>query len=196
MRMRIMGGQLRGRSYKVRTDDRIRPISSRIKKSLFDILAPRLAGARVLDLFAGTGAVGLEALSRGAACAFFVDSSRKMVDGIESALSGMGLGDRGKAQVGDALEDLSWVPHRGGAAAFDIVFMGPPYRDTENRPFAYSGRALARVAESGLLAPDAVVISQHHAKEQVPEVSGLERVRREKYGDSDLDFYRAKGPAA
>lgn len=190
--MRILGGRLRGRRFTVETDARVKPISSRIKKSLFDILRPRLAGARVLDLFAGTGAVGIEALSCGAASAFFVDLDHKSVAAIAATLARLGLAERGLAQPGDALGDLSWIRFRGGAPAFDLIFLGPPYRDTANRPLAYSARALARVVEAGLLAPGGVAVSQRHVKEHVPEIAGLERFRREKYGDSTLDFYRAK----
>ncbi|MBI4371378.1 MAG: RsmD family RNA methyltransferase [Elusimicrobia bacterium] len=193
--MRILAGVHRGRPLRsVSKDLPVKPISSRIKKSVFDILRPRLAGARVLDLYAGTGAVGLEALSRGAACAFFVDRDKRCLAVIERNLRDFGFTGRGKAAWGDVLQDLSWIPFRAGAAAFDLVYLGPPYRDEEDRPLAYSSASLARVAEAGLLAPEGWALLQHHAKEDVAVPAGLERFRRERYGDTYVDFLRR--PAA
>ena len=189
--MRILAGGSRGRRFKsVPKSLPVKPISSRIKKSVFDILRPRLGGARVLDLYAGTGSVGLEALSRGAASAFFVDKDRRCLAVIEENLRSLGFSDRGKTSFGDVLQDLSWVSFRAGAGSFDIVYLGPPYRDEEDRPLAYSTPSLARVLEAGLLAPDGLALVQHHVKEELQVPAGWERFRREKYGDTFVDFVR------
>jgi 16S rRNA (guanine(966)-N(2))-methyltransferase RsmD len=190
--MRIMAGESRGRRFKsVPKDFPVKPISSRIKKSVFDILRPRLAGAKFLDLYAGTGSVGLEALSRGAESAFFVDYDKRCLAVIDENLVALGLQSRGRTGQGDILQDLSWVGYRAGVSQFDIVFLGPPYRTPEDKPLSYSTPSLARVIEAGLAAPDALVIVQHHVKEEVTPPAGWERFRREKYGDSFVDFHRA-----
>jgi 16S rRNA (guanine(966)-N(2))-methyltransferase RsmD len=189
--MRIIAGQLRGRHIKGAGKDwGVRPISGRIKQSLFDIISGLTPGARLLDLFAGTGAVGIEALSRGAAFAFFVDLDRRCLELIARNLAAAGFADRGKVHFGDALSDLSWVPYRSGTSQYDLIFLGPPYKDEQKRPLAYSTRALAKVAEAGLLAPKGWAMCQHHVKEEVREPAGWVRVRREKYGDTYLDFFR------
>ena len=124
--MRIIAGASRGRWFKGTPKElTAHPISARIKKSVFDILRPRLGGARVLDLYAGTGAVGLEALSRGASSAFFVDRDKRCLAVIEENMRRLDLASKGRACYGDALQDLSWVPYRAGVAEFDIIYMGP-----------------------------------------------------------------------
>lgn len=188
--MRIIAGSLRGRTYKAKENPAVRAISGRIKKSLFDIIRGLLPDSKVLDLFAGTGAVGIEALSRGAASAVFVDLDKANVAAIEKTLVGMGLAGKGKALFGNALSDLSWLPFRCNTPQFDIIFLGPPYKDLEKRPLAYSTPALARVAEAKLLAPKGWIICQHHVREDVAPPAGFDRVRREKYGDTFLDFIR------
>ncbi|MDD5629761.1 MAG: 16S rRNA (guanine(966)-N(2))-methyltransferase RsmD [Elusimicrobia bacterium] len=189
--MRIIAGQLRGRHIKgPGKDSGVRPISGRIKQSLFDILSGLVPGARLLDLFAGTGAVGIEALSRGAGFVFFVDLERRCTELIARNLAAAGFAQRARVHFGNALSDLSWVPFRSGTAQYDLVFLGPPYKDAQKRPLSYSTPALARVAGAGLLAPRGWAVCQHHVKEQVEAPTGWVRVRREKYGDTFLDFFR------
>ena len=190
--MRIIAGRLRGRRIHTPEEPGLRPISGRIKQSLFDIIAGLVPGARFLDLFAGTGAVGLEALSRGAAFVFFVDFKTAFVERLQKNLEATGFSDRAKAQPGNVLSDLSWVGYRAGVSRFDLIFMGPPYKDESKRPLAYTSRALENVVSAGLLAPGGLVISQHHVKEEVAAPAGLAMVRREKYGDSFLSFFRAE----
>lgn len=189
--MRILAGQSRGRRFKsVSKDLPVKPISSRIKKSVFDILRPRLGGSRFLDIYAGTGSVGLEALSRGADAAFFVDMDKRCLAVIEGNLKALGLESKGKASFGDALQDLSWIAYRSGLERFDIVYLGPPYRDSQDRPLAYSTPTLARVAQAELLAEGGIILLQHHVKEDVKLPEGYEQYRREKYGDTFVDFIR------
>ncbi len=188
-----MAGQLRGRRISA-PEHGVRPISARIKKSLFDILKAVVPNARFLDLFAGSGAVGLEALSRGAQSAFFVEKNRNNRGVIEANIVKAGFGARAKVWPGDALEDLSWIPFRSGLEAFDVIFLGPPYKNEEKKPLAYSSPALARVAEAGFLAAGGVVVCQHHVKEDLAVPEGMRLVRREKYGDTYLDFLRRKAP--
>ena len=191
--MRIIAGALRGRRVKFRDQAGVRPISGRIKQSVFDIIAGLVPGAKVLDLFAGTGAVGLEALSRGAELAVFVDLSKACVAQIEQALAKTGFKSKGRALMGNALSDLSWLPFRSTIAQFDLIYMGPPYKTDEGRPLAYSTPSLAKVVEAQLLAPNGWLMLQHHVKEDVSLPPGLERFRQEKYGDTHVDFVRRAG---
>ncbi|UPT75497.1 MAG: 16S rRNA (guanine(966)-N(2))-methyltransferase RsmD [Elusimicrobiota bacterium] len=195
--MRIIAGAGRGRSLKsVPKELMVKPISARIKKSVFDILRPRLEGSRFLDLYAGTGAVGLEALSRGAASCFFVDADKRCVAVIEENLKRLGFAAKGRASFGDILQDLSWVGYRAGNSEFDIVFLGPPYRTEENVMLAYSTPSLARVAEAALLAPGGIILLQRYKKEKVELPAGYEKYREERYGDTDVEFIRRSVPAA
>lgn len=189
--MRILAGESRGRRFKsVPKSLPVKPISSRIKKSVFDILRPWLGGAKFLDLYAGTGSVGLEALSRGAESCFFVDRDKRCLAVIDENLKSLELAARGRTSYGDILQDLSWVAYRAGVSAFDLIYLGPPYRDEEDRPLHYSTPSLARVDEAGLLAPGGLIILQHHVKEEVSVPASFERYRREKYGDTFADFHR------
>jgi len=195
--MRIIAGESRGRALKsVPKEMMVKPISARIKKSVFDILRPRLGGARVLDLYAGTGAVGIEALSRGAASAFFVDADKRCVAVIEENLKRLGFAAKGRACYGDILQDLSWISFRAGVSDFDIIYMGPPYRTEDNKMLAYSTPTLARMAEANLLAPGGVALLQRYKKEKVELPVGYEKFREERYGDTDVEFIRRAVPAA
>lgn len=181
---------MRGRYVKYKDQPGVRPISGRIKQSVFDIIAGLVPGAKVLDIFAGTGAVGIEALSRGAELAVFVDLSKACVAQIEGALAKTGFKAKGRPLMGNALSDLSWLPFRGGVQQFDLIYMGPPYKDEEARPLAYSTPSLARVCEAGLLKPEGWIMLQHHVKEKVEVPAGYERFRQMKYGDTFVDFIR------
>lgn len=194
--MRIIAGESRGRALKsVPKEMMVKPISARIKKSVFDILRPRLGGARVLDLYAGTGAVGIEALSRGAGFAFFIDADKRCVAVIEQNLKILNLAAKGRASYGDILQDLSWVGYRAGMSEFDIIYMGPPYRTEDNTMLAYSTPTLARVAEANLLAPGGIMLLQRYKKEKVVLPDGYEKYREERYGDTDVEFIRRSPPA-
>lgn len=196
--MRIIAGDMRGRRLKSVPKDYIktRPISGRIKQSVFDIIAGLVPGSRFLDLYAGTGAVGMEALSRGAGFVFFIEMDRRCVSVIEANIELGGFKHCAKVHPGNILSELSWVPFRSGQKQFDLVFLGPPYKDEQKRPLSYSTPSLARVVEAGLLAPKGWMISQHQVKEEVQAPAGCVRTRREKYGDSYVDFFRWEtGPA-
>jgi 16S rRNA (guanine966-N2)-methyltransferase len=188
--MRIIAGGQRGRWFKsVPKDLPVKPISARIKKSVFDILRPRLQGAHFLDLYAGVGAVGLEALSRGAASCLFIDKDKRCLEVIEGNLKRLGL-PGGRATYGDCRQDLSWIPFRGGRAQYDLIYCDPPYRDEEDRPLDYGTESLARVAEAGLLAPDGVLMIQRSRRAKVEAPAGFEVYRVERYGDTEVEFLR------
>jgi 16S rRNA (guanine966-N2)-methyltransferase len=166
-----------------------RPLTDRVKQTLFAVLEPELEGAVVLDLFAGSGAGGIEALSRGAARAVLVDKDGGAVRVIHENLRRTGLGDRARVVRRDA---LGWLADPAGAGAegpFDIVVVDPPYADSVSL-----GRALEQVAAH--VRPGGVVVSKHFWRDAPPAVVGLLASERERrFGETALTFYRRRETA-
>ena len=177
--MRIIAGTLKGRRLDAPDWPGLRPTSDRLRETLFNILAPRIRGARVLDGYAGTGAVGLEALSRGAAHVTFIEQDRRAQQLIESNLRNCGVSDRyAIIRAGFAAAALS-------AGEFDLVFLDPPYEAAE--------LTAALEAAAPLVGPEALLILEHATRDAAPEAIGtLERTRQVAHGDSTLAFYRRK----
>jgi 16S rRNA (guanine966-N2)-methyltransferase len=175
--MRVIAGTLKGRRLKTPSWDGLRPTSDKLRETLFNILAPRIAGARVLDGFAGTGAIGIEALSRGAAHVTFVEQDRRGQALIADNLAHCGVADGYvmiRASVSRALADLR-------AESFDIMIFDPPY---EHQPGATLDAAADRLAPNGLL------VLEHARRHTAPESAGrLVRTRQVVAGDSALSFY-------
>lgn len=190
--MRIIAGTARGRRiFSVSKNLPVKPISDRIKQSLFDILRPRIPGAKWLDLFAGTGNVSLEALSRGALKAVMVDKEPACIKNMHRNLEHLGFTARATVLRGDILKPLGWLLAYSDNDGYDIIFMGPPYRDINNKMLALSGPALQNVAQANLLAPKGVLVIQTHKTEEFAIPLGLEVFRTEKYGDTLVRFLRA-----
>ena len=167
--MRIIAGTRRGRKiFSIPKDKFVKPASARIRQSLFDILRPYITGAVFLDLYAGTGSVGLEAMSRGAAKTVFVERDGLCMKVIEKNIAALGFSDQAKALKGDVLSGLKWLEHFADYKGYDIVFMGPPYRTEENLPLFYSMKTLEMLAAAGITSPGARVIVQHHKKKKFP----------------------------
>jgi 16S rRNA (guanine966-N2)-methyltransferase len=174
--MRVIAGELRSRRLKSIPGLATRPTPDRLRETLFDILAPRIAGALFLDAYAGTGAVGIEALSRGARHAFFLERSRQALEVIRENLGALGLEARATVVTGPVLLTLNRYPA-------DIVFADPPY-EVEREYTAL----LDRIAE---MRPPLAII-QHSVHRALPEThSGLQRTRVVKQGDNALSFYEA-----
>ncbi|MGQ0644154.1 MAG: 16S rRNA (guanine(966)-N(2))-methyltransferase RsmD [Elusimicrobiota bacterium] len=192
--MRIQSGSARGRKLKSRPKGyEVRPILARIRKSLFDILRPRIGGTAFLDLYAGIGTVGLEALSNGASRAVFVDIDKTSLQRIQRNTEDMRFLDRAEIRRGDATQNLLWL----GGRTFDLIFLGPPYKDESKNPLALTVPTLSRILEAGLAGPDTWIIAQHHKKESLDAAPpALELFRRNVYGDSVLSFFRLKPAAA
>lgn len=188
MTLRVQSGTARGRALKaLPKGHEVRPILARMRKSLFDILRPDLPGALFLDLFAGTGMVGIEALSNGAARAVFVDASGASLKMISTNLSALGFADRSETVKADVAQSLRVLSGR----VFDIIFLGPPYKDGQGTPLALSSPALERVAEAGLAGPGTRVVLQRHEKESLSGTEATWEVLREKeYGDTRMTFLR------
>ena len=140
-----------------------------------------------MDLFAGSGAVGLEALSRGAHSATFVDMNPNCLSIIRQNLSKLQLFERARLVRADITKDLSYA---GGP--FDIIFMGPPYHDAAWNALSLTMPALKEIVRASLLKPDGLVIGQHHAKEIVSETPEWDLYRQESYGDTRLSFFRRR----
>jgi len=191
MSIRVQSGTARGRAIKsLPVGLEVRPILARIRKSLFDILRPRLAESRFLDLFAGTGTVGIEALSNGASFASFVDASPSSCRMIEKNLSELGFTGRSRVFQSDVVQQLPVL----AVGVFDIIFMGPPYKDEAKNPLALTVPGLHAVHKAGAATPDTLVIAQHHKKEPITDLPmGWSIVREKNYGDSVLTFFRWAG---
>ncbi len=181
--MRITGGALGSRRLHVPRSADVRPMRDQVRAALFNILMDVVEGSRFLDLFAGTGSVGLEALSRGASEAVFVDHGREALELLRRNVAELEVGDRAEILGEDVFRALArW----GGAdRRFDLVFIGPPY----GAELAH--RTLACVAEAEILAPDAVVVTEIFKKETVQaEYGWLKRIDERLYGDNRLVLYR------
>ncbi len=186
--MRIIAGKYRGRRLKSPPSLETRPTSDRLRETLFNILAPRVKGARFLDLCAGSGAVGIEALSRGATHATFVDQSRKMCALIEANLQALTV-DENDAEVvnGEAKEFLLRRAKKEGPP-FDTIFFDPPYEADYDVVLEGLGEH-----DGVLLAAAAIVVVEHHKKRELAEEFGvLHRYRTLKQRDSVLSFYESK----
>ena len=191
--MRIIAGSARGRRiFSVSKNLPVKPISDRIKQSLFDIIRPRVPAAIMLDLFAGTGSVSLEALSRGAQKTVMVDREPACIKNIHRNLAHLGFEDRAKVLKGDILRPLDWLLPYSDNEGYDIIFMGPPYRDQNNKMLALSEPALKNVAQAKLLAPGGMIILQTHKSEAFAIPAEFEMYRQEKYGDTLVHFLRYK----
>ncbi len=184
--MRIGSGSFRGRNIKAPPGRKTRPTSGRLKKSLFDILAPRLALARVLDLFAGAGALGFEALSRGAAWVTFVEKGKAAARTIEDNLVSLGMEEQGEVLRREVSPALTFLAARDDI--FHFIFLDPPYRSDK------STSVLKRIANSPLLAPDGMVILEHHHKTQPEDGCGNLKIQRQvRSGESCLTFFAFQG---
>jgi 16S rRNA (guanine(966)-N(2))-methyltransferase RsmD len=184
--VRIIAGTLKGRRLVTPRGPVTRPTADQVRIALLDTLAPYLPGARVLDLFAGAGGVGLEALSRGAAHATFVERDARAVAALRQNVTALGVSDVARvvrAEVGRALSALA----RAGAR-FDVVFLDPPYDGGALAP------ALATLGAGDVTSPAAVVIAQHPTKRPPPATVGrLRAFRTRRFGETTLTFFRAGG---
>jgi 16S rRNA (guanine966-N2)-methyltransferase len=185
--MRIVGGALRGRALAAPKSQAIRPTSDRLRESIFDILAHRfddpVAGAAVIDLFAGTGALGLEAISRGAARALFVDDGTQARALLRANIDALGLGGVTRVFRRDATK-LGAAPP---GEVFALAFLDPPYGK------GLAGPALGALVDGGWLAKAALVVIEEAADAEVDLPAALKTEDRRRYGDTQILFAR---PAA
>jgi len=187
--MRVIAGTLRRRVLEAPAGLRTRPTSDRLRETLFNVLAPRIMAARFLDLYAGSGAVGIEAASRGAVQVVLVERDAPALKVLRTNLENLGL--RGEVRV-EAVSVAAFLRRgrpQGSATPFDVVFLDPPYDAAEEYALALG---LLGGGASGLLAEDAVVVAEHRRKTRLEEGYGvLARSRLLEQGDAALSFYTA-----
>lgn len=186
MMMKIIGGQWRGRKIARKLNPRLRPTSNKVREAIFDILQARLETPieelRVLDLFAGTGAFGLEALSRGAAFVSFVDNHLMTTKEIQKSIRDFQLQDSTELLCRGALEVIPWL-HRQDRR-FDVIFLDPPYRQD------WVGATLNRLEEFPLLSTKGLVIAEHDKREGLSAVEGSWKLLdTRRYGDTQISFF-------
>jgi 16S rRNA (guanine966-N2)-methyltransferase len=185
--MRIVAGTLRSRQLKSLKGLALRPTSDRLRETLFNILGARVEGSRFLDLFAGSGAIGIEAISRGAVSAVFVENHSAAVRLIRANLASLRIESGARvvlAEVAAAIRTLEKLPD----TAFDFIFLDPPYAEEKQ----YEG-TLCALEKSLLAGESTIVIAEHRKTFELPASLGaLERVRILHQGDAALSFYRKR----
>jgi 16S rRNA (guanine966-N2)-methyltransferase len=192
--MRVIAGTYRSRNLKSLKGLALRPTSDRLRETLFNVLGPGVAGARFLDLFAGTGAIGIEAVSRGAAEVVFIEKHPPAAALIRKNLEALGIRSGVTVMTADVSRGLERVATRekGRGPGFGYVFLDPPYAAAEDYV-----RVLRFLGSSELLAPDGMVIAEHRRNFDLLEETGaLKRFRVLKQGDAALSFYRWCGSVA
>ncbi len=188
--MRVVAGRQKGRRLKEPGGQDLRPTSARVREALLSILGHRIEGARVLDLYAGTGALGLESLSRGAREVVFVDNHAASIRILRENVDRCGYHDQCTIVSQDVGTFLTAPPPPDEPPAFDLIFMDPPYHATD------LAQLLERLDLSGTIAAQGTIILEHFFKHKVPGRTGaLVQTRQSRYGDTMLSFYQRAGEA-
>lgn len=180
--MRVIAGKYKGRTLFSPKDDSVRPTTDRIKENVFNLLQGRVPGAAFLDLFGGSGAMSVEALSRGAVRAVVVDASRDSVALIKKNFAKVGIGKEG--EILEVSYDLALK--RLAGERFDLIYLDPPYRAT------FYEDVLTRIAESGVLAESGVVVFEHASERDLPAVPAYESLDRRRYGSVTVEILRLR----
>jgi 16S rRNA (guanine966-N2)-methyltransferase len=184
--VRIVGGTARGRRLEAPRGSHTRPTADRVRQSIFDTLGQFFDGGAVLDLYAGSGAMGLEALSRGADGAVLVDRDREAVRCCRANATALGFSARVEVLPVDVAAAVERLAARG--RRFDLVFVDPPYAEGPEE-------ALARLAAAGIVAPGGRVVAEHDRRRPPPDRAGLlSRTDRRTFGDTAVSFYEPTGP--
>ena len=187
--MKVIAGSAKGRELKypkLPKSKRLRPLTGRAKEALFNILVHKNPDARFLDLFAGTGSVGIEALSRGAKLAIFVEHDRKIAETLRENLEMTGFTDQSEVHCLDVIKALQFLAKE--QRVFDIIFIGAPY----GSPLL--DEALKEIGASGLVEKGGVVVAEHSDRDATADSYGkISRARDAEYGDTVLSFYTIGG---
>ena len=178
--MRIVAGSLKGRQLELPKGSQARPTGDRAREAIFNILMPRIYGASVLDMFAGSGALGVEAISRGAQSCIFVELDRANAKALRQSLERFGVSSQqGQVIGGDFRQVAPQLIHEG--KSFDLIFLDPPYAaGFYEEAFAFSEK---------LLKPGGMVIAEHERGWEIPEPKGLVLEDRRQYGKNTMSFY-------
>ena len=180
--MKILTGALRGHPILFKPNPHLRPTADKIRKAIFDMLRGSLEGARILDLFSGTGALGLEALSSGASFVTFVEMDEGQALTIEKNLEKLGLYEQGEVISSDALRAIEKFSNED--RQFDFVFMDPPYEE------GLGLKALAALVQSKILSEEALIVFECRESETLPHPDNLECAKDKVYGDTRIVIYR------
>jgi 16S rRNA (guanine966-N2)-methyltransferase len=184
--MRVIAGRAGGIRLAVAKRG-VRPTMDRVKGAIFSSLGDAMVEARVLDLFAGSGALGIEALSRGASSVVFVEGDRQSAEIIENNLAKTKL--KGRVRKQDVFD---YLRHASGAEMFDVIFADPPYEKTEDGR-RFTEKLLAHEALSQLLAPDGIFVLEKRPAEALPEMKQWRLLRQKKYGATEVLFLSQSG---
>lgn len=181
--MRVIAGSAKGRRLKTPFGaSGLRPTSDKVREAIFDIIGPDILDARFLDLFCGTGAVGIEALSRGARCVVFVDSRSSAIDLLKENLSRCGFEQNVEIMQCDALQAISTLGNR--QRRFEVIFIDPPYGSE------LISDALAAIPSGDLLLPGTRVLVEHAVRKPVSEgITGLTRHKEYRFGDTAITLF-------
>ncbi len=183
MTVRVVSGSAKGRPLKSVPGSGTRPTTDKVKEAVFSMIGPYFEGGAVLDLFAGTGGLGIEALSRGMESAVFVDMEPKSIDTIRANLKATNLEAKAQVYRNEAGRALSALEKRG--RVFDLVFLDPPYR------LKHGDELMLSMVEKGMLQEDAIIVLEHESNYAYPEdIPGFYRLRQAVYGETTISIYQ------
>ncbi|MEW6211484.1 MAG: 16S rRNA (guanine(966)-N(2))-methyltransferase RsmD [Acidobacteriota bacterium] len=180
--LRVIAGKYKGRRLRAPSGLDVRPTSDQLRETLFNIISSRIEGSLFLDICAGSGAVGIEALSRGAESATFIEVGRRACFALEENLRSLGISDQAEIINRDAAAALKKLASTN--RQFDLVFFDPPYASP-----LYS-KVMAMLASLDLIAPDGIAVVEHRAKSAIEDCGELIAYRQVKQGESALTFFR------
>ncbi len=176
--MRVIAGEARGRKLLSLDGLHTRPTTDRVKESMFNMISPRIFSARVLDVFAGSGALGIEALSRGASSCVFLENDADALSVIRENLNTVKLSEKAEVHLVDACRFLAQIEMK-----FDIIFLDPPYDAQLYFP------SLSAILQGDILEKDGIIISERRADKELPQVQGLSIVKDRRYGKTAITIY-------
>jgi 16S rRNA (guanine966-N2)-methyltransferase len=182
--LRVISGNCKGKKLFSLKGLSLRPTSDRVREAIFDILQKFPPGKKVLDLFAGTGALGIEALSRGARRAVFVEESTGSGRVLRRNIEACRLSGHAEIVSKEVQAGLKALEERG--ESFDLIFLDPPYRK------GLASRTLERLSQSSLVSADSLIVAEHSPDEDVASVPSLERIDWRRYGGTEVSFFRSK----
>jgi 16S rRNA (guanine966-N2)-methyltransferase len=179
--VRIIGGELRGRILRAPHGGKIRPTSDRVREAIFDILGPAWNFPRALDLFAGTGALGIEAISRGAEEVVFVEQGKDALTVLKENLKALGLKPRAWVLSVAAKRGIAILAEKG--MFFNLIFIDPPYGK------GLVDKALEEIVQSRILATAGVVVAEHASRDEIIPPVALALSQKRRYGDTTISFF-------
>lgn len=184
--MRVISGKSKGRRLRTIPGDSTRPTADRVKESIFNLLGPTLQGVQVLDLFAGSGALGIEAISRGAKTVVFIDNNFRAIQVIKENIESCGFQSEATIHHLNAKQALNQLKEEG--QLFDLVFLDPPYNNQQYEEI------ILTILKNNLLTEKARVVVEYDYKLSLPsEIGMLSLIKNNKYGDIKIAIYQAKG---